>query len=105
MKTKESGLAPRADRLKLEVTLLLAKPNPQFPAWVTERTRFLRFSEPVACAECGKRSKHHWTMLCEFQAPTMAHQLVLAKSGKLHAPLTGVCRKHLIAPEIVRGTP
>lgn len=73
-----------------------------FPDWMTARVRFLRFDAAVPCAECGRRSKHHWTMLCMFQAHTMA-QIVPSKSGKEHAPLTAVCRSHLLAPQIMKS--
>jgi hypothetical protein len=89
--------------LKLEVQLLTAKPNKMFPDWMTERVRFLRFSKAIACAECGRRSKHHWTMFCSFEAHSMA-MLVPKKSGKEHPPLTAVCRSHLLAPQVIDGS-
>ena len=58
----------------------------------------MRFTVAVKCAECGRRSKHHWTQLCSFQARTLA-AIVPNKSGKVHSPLTPVCRGHLLAPE------
>jgi hypothetical protein len=91
-------------RLKLEVRLLSAKPNRMFPEWMTERVRFLRFSDSVPCAECGRKRKHHWTMLCAFQAHTMA-PLIAKKSGTVHLPLAAVCRQHLLAPEVTESEP
>jgi hypothetical protein len=88
-----------SERLKLEVQILDAKPNKMFPDWMTERVKFLRFTEAVQCAECGKRSKHLWTFLAAFQGHTMA-SLVPIKSGKVHPPLTPVCRSHMLAPEV-----
>jgi hypothetical protein len=88
--------------LKLEVQVLDAKPNEMFPDWITERVKFLRFSVSVPCAECGKRRKFHWTFLASFQAHSMA-MFVPKKSGKIHAPLTAVCRDHLLAPEVEKA--
>jgi hypothetical protein len=87
-------------QLAYEVLMFEAKPNKMFPDWLTARVRFLRFRKAVVCAECGRKRKHHWTLLCAFQAHTMA-KFIPAKSGKVHAPLTAVCRDHLLAPEIV----
>ena len=86
-------------RLKLECQILDAKPNKMFPDWMNERVKFLRFSASVPCAECGKRRKFHWTFLAAFQAHSMA-MIVPQKSGKIHAPLTAVCRNHLLSPEV-----
>ena len=88
--------------LKFEVEIFAPKPNKLFPDWLTDRTKFLRFSAAVPCAECGKRTKHHWTLLASFQAHTMS-AIVPIKSGKVHPPLTAVCRSHLLAPEIEAG--
>jgi hypothetical protein len=49
------------------------------------------------CAECGRKSKTHWTLLISFKAKTMA-AIIAKDSGKVHMPLTPVCRSHLLAP-------
>jgi hypothetical protein len=85
--------------LKLEVLILDAKPNKLFPDWMTERVKFLRYSAAMPCAECGRRRKFHWTFLASFEAHSLG-ALVPVKSGKLHAPLTPVCRHHILAPKI-----
>ncbi len=59
--------------------------------------RFLRYSRAVPCAECGRKSKTHWTLLISFRAKTMA-AIIPKDSGKVHMPLTPVCRNHLLGP-------
>lgn len=86
----------------LTVQIFGAKPNKLFAPdghlWV----RFLRYSASVACAECGRRSKHHWTALWSFKAKTVPKQaFTLTDSGKIHMPLTPVCRDHPIGPEVM----
>jgi hypothetical protein len=80
-----------------EVHLLDPKPNKMFPQWMTDRLRFLRFYNAVACAECGKKSKRMWTMLVQFKAQTMSQFAMI--DGKSQAPLTPVCTDHPLAPD------
>jgi len=76
-----------------------AKPNKMFSAEITQLVAFLRYTQAVPCAECGKRSKHHWTMRCSFEAHSMKPGMfTLAQSGTVHLPLAPVCRAHLLAP-------
>ena len=83
----------------LTVEILEVAPNPAFTdeqrAWV----RFLRYSRKVPCAECGKRRRILWTMLCEFRAPTLrpGDFVVRADEGAVHPPLAGVCQDHPLA--------
>jgi hypothetical protein len=81
----------------LQVMLFEAKPNAMFTAAQTRCIRFLRFSRSVPCAECGKRTKHHWTALYSFKALSMT-MIVAKESDKVHAPLAAVCRSHLLKP-------
>jgi hypothetical protein len=82
-----------------EVHLLLARPNKMFPDWMTERLRFLRYAVAVPCACCGRRRKHHWTMLMNFQAVIFGkHQFTAEPEPQVHPPLAPVCRDHPLAP-------
>jgi hypothetical protein len=81
------------------VELFEAKPNPIFTEEHRQMVRFLRYSKAVPCAECGKRSTRHWTVLYSFKATSMVPgALTLQESGKVHLPLTPVCTKHPLAP-------
>lgn len=84
----------------LQVHLLEAKPNKMFTAEQTAAVRFLHYSHPVECAECGKRSKYHWTSLFSFQAMDFKNSIYVLRSssGKVHPPLTPVCRTHPMGP-------
>jgi hypothetical protein len=94
----------------LQVTILEARPNPLFEEWQRELVRFLRFNRAVPCAECGRRSKHHWTQVVSFKAYNVAtaKSFILERnwSGKIHPPLAPVCGSHPLAvaefPEIPR---
>lgn len=90
--------APTFFRLKLVVGIHEARPNPMFTESQRALVRFLRYSLSIPCAECGKKKRALWTMLCSFQALDMA-PLVPARSGKVHLPLTPVCQGHLLAAE------
>lgn len=83
----------------VQVLLFEAKPNPMFTEEQRATVRFLRYSQAVPCAECGKRSKHHWTVVFSFKATSMvAGAFTLQESGKVHMPLTPVCQDHPLAP-------
>lgn len=91
---------PRWCRPKLTVQILEARPNPLFTEAHRELVRFLRYEgDKVPCAECGKRKKILWTMLCSFQAWDLGG-FAPKKSGKIHVPLTPVCQTHLLAAEM-----
>ena len=94
----EPGPPQRWCRLKQVVQQFEAKPNKMFTQDQHALVRFLRFTVAVPCAECGKRRKFHWTQLCSFQALSMG-MLIPKRSGRVHLPLTPVCRDHLLASE------
>lgn len=86
---------------QITVTLFAAKPNALFDEALQRAVRFLRYSAAVACAECGRRSKHHWTLLVLFTAKVWPKNgFDLTGSGTHLAPLTPVCRAHLLAPVV-----
>ena len=91
----------------LQVQILDPAPNKMFSEWQTSTTKFLRFNRAVPCAECGKRSKNHWTQLVSFKAHDMkgiSFSLEHTGSGRVYPPLTPVCDSHPLAvaefPEI-----
>lgn len=81
----------------VHVQLMEAKPNKMFSEEQRQMVVFLRYSQAVPCAECGKRSKHHWTMLLSFSTVAM-DMLVARPSETVHLPLTPVCCAHPMAP-------
>ena len=96
--TRGKGLAKKREILFVQI--LEAKPNPMFTEEQRAAVRFLRFNQTVPCAECGKRRKVMWTMLCEFHAHSLSGPgLYLPKTtAKKHAPLTPVCGDHPLGP-------
>jgi hypothetical protein len=83
----------------LAVEIVEAKPNKMFSEEQRAAVRFLRFNQTVPCAECGKRRKVMWTMLCEFYAYNFnAPALVMPKPEKKQPPLAAVCGCHPLAP-------
>jgi hypothetical protein len=95
--TRGKGLAKKREILVVQI--LEAKPNPMFTEEARVAVRFLRFNQAVPCAECGKRRKVMWTMLCEFYAHSLsAPGLPVLGKGKKHAPLTPVCGDHPLGP-------
>lgn len=60
--------------------------------------RFLRYSSAVPCAECGRMSKHHWSMIVALQAKIFPKGIggFIQSHGMVHLPLTPVCRDHLL---------
>jgi len=85
----------------LQVSLHEAKPNPLFSEAQRATVRFLRYSRAVPCAECGRKSKSHWTSLFSFEAmDAQGRSFVLrSKTGKVHPPLAPVCGRHPMAPK------
>ncbi len=91
----------------LQVHILEAKPNPMFTEAQRETVRFLRYSHAVECAECGRRSKNHWTSLMSFKAMDMRGNSFTLRSAtdKVHPPLTPVCSAHLMTPAAMPPLP
>ena len=79
----------------LIVGLYEAKPNKMFTEEQRAAVRFLRYSQAVPCAECGRRSKTHWTVLYSFEAQSLG-MLIPKRSGTVHMPLAPVCRAHIL---------
>lgn len=71
------------------------KPNPLFTEKQLQLTRFLDYSGPVPCAECGRRSRRHWTSLGTFRV-MQEMQFCLKAGEKVHLPMTPVCTKHIL---------
>ena len=80
----------------LLVGLYEAKPNKMFTEEQRAAVRFLRYNQAVPCAECGRRSKTHWTVLYSFEAQSLG-MLIPKRSGRVHMPLAPVCRAHILA--------
>jgi len=81
------------------VQFIPPKPNKMFTEAQRQTVMFLRYSQAVPCAECGKRSRYHWTMLLSFQAQSMRPGMfTLAVSEQVHLPFAPVCRGHLLLP-------
>lgn len=83
----------------LQVQLREAAPNKMFSEAQRAAVRFLHYSRSVECAECGRRSRHHWTSLLSFQAMDFegSYGVLRSATGKVHAPLSPVCGKHPLA--------
>lgn len=83
----------------VQVHLGEAAPNKMFTEEQRQSVRFLHYSHLVECAECGRRSKTHWTSLFSFQAMDMKGSVMVLRSasGKVHPPLTPVCGSHPMA--------
>jgi len=77
------------------VDICFAKPNKMFSPEVNALIRFLHYSVPVPCRECGKKRRRHWTMMCSFRAHS-ALQFSIKKSATIHDPLTPVCTDHFL---------
>ncbi len=81
----------------LFVQIFEAKANKLFTEEQRKSIRFLRYNRSIACAECGKKKKTLWTMLCQFQATTFGSFSII-ESTKAHLPLAPVCQDHPLAP-------
>lgn len=90
----------------IEVQILEAQPNKLFTEDERALVRFLRYSQAVPCAECGRRRRLHWTMLLSFEAKTMPDKasFTLVPGKRAHPPLIPVCSSHLLAP-VAMGAP
>lgn len=80
----------------LYVDIREARPNKLFTEEQRQGVRFLLYNKSVACAECGKKRRSHWTLLAEFRAKSLGF-MVMTDSGKVHPPLTPVCSEHPLA--------
>ena len=96
MKKRDARQKPAGEPAPLWVGLYEARPNKMFSEEQRSTVRFLRYSQLVACSECGRRSKTHWTVLYSFEAQSLGF-LVPKRSGKVHRPLDPVCRSHILA--------
>lgn len=101
MKTKPKP-APKI----LFVQIREAKENPLFSEAQREAVRFLCYNQPVACAQCGKKKRTLWTMLCAFRSidltsPEGAKRFTIdaQRDGQPFPPLAGVCGDHPLAPD------
>lgn len=103
MSGKKKKVYGKNDRLANVVWIGTAKPNKMFPDWLTELVRFLRYTEPVACAHCGKMRKKHWTCLAAFHA-CEAGQFSIIKSKVILPPLAPICGNHPFYPVIINTT-
>lgn len=95
---KANCAKPKAPGI-LFVDIREAKPNKMFSEEQRAAIRFLIYSRPVACAECGKKKKSLWTMICQFRAHSMENIFAIKKSEKSHPPLAGVCGDHMLEPD------
>ena len=96
MKKRGARQKPAGEPAPLWVGLYEARPNKMFIEEQRSTVRFLRYSQLVACSECGRRSKTHWTVLYSFEAQSLGF-VVPKRSGKIHRPLDPVCRSHILA--------
>jgi len=85
-------------RPPLCVDIREAAPNKMWSDEERSWIRFLVYSEPVRCAECHKKKKVMWTMLCQFKACTFPEKaFVMVPPAHSHMPLTPVCDEHPLA--------
>jgi len=94
---RKPGAGVTTEPQPLLVALYEARPNKLFTEEQRRTVRFFRYNQLVACSECGRRSKTHWTVLYSFEAQSLGF-LVPKRSGKVHRPLDPVCRSHILAP-------
>lgn len=88
----------------LWVDIVEAKRNKLFTEEQRQSVRFLRYNRSIRCAECGKRRRVMWTMLCTFLASSPAG-FTMARGTKRHLPLTPVCGAHPIGPALEEASP
>lgn len=96
MPKKTKRRKPESELLWVEV--LEAKPNKMFTEELRQAVRFLRYSRAVACAECGKKQRILWTMICSFRA--MNTRTFVMAPGPVRMPLTPICQDHPLAPAV-----
>jgi len=90
-------MAKKKKQKLLCVTICEAKPNKLFTEEQRRSIRFLRYNEKIECAECGKKRKTMWTMLCQFKAVNFETDTLT--EGQSHLPLTPVCDEHPLHPD------
>jgi len=83
------------------VEILEAKPNKLFTEEERSWIRFLRYNLPIPCADCGKKKRTMWTMLCSFESITIVS--IGRMSKKSFAPMTPVCNEHPLGPDIPKS--
>lgn len=86
------------------VELYEAKANKLFSKQQTSLVRFMRFyrsgkKTSVKCAHCGRKTSSPWTQLCSFRVADLSC-FSLKPSANVYDPLTPVCGKHILAPEV-----
>ncbi len=77
----------KPDILQVQILEAYSIPRPE-----REQYRFLRYSEPVRCAECQEASQLMLTMLSTFKIDAATRPGFLAET--IHPPLTPVCPSH-----------
>jgi hypothetical protein len=88
---------PTASAGPICVDIREAKPNKMFTEGQRAWVRFLVYNRAIPCAQCGKKRRIMWTMLCEFQCAVM-EIFTAGLSDRRHMPLTPVCGDHPIGP-------
>jgi len=83
----------------LYVEIFYAKPNKSFTEEQGQAVRYLYYNKKVICAECGKKRKIMWTLLCRFRC-LLTKTLAGGLSDKVHPPLTPVCSHHTLVPDV-----
>ncbi len=81
----------KPDILQVQILEAFAIPRPERAMY-----RFLRYSEPVRCAECQEEHHLMLTMLCTFKIDPSTRPAFLAET--IHPPLTPVCPSHKLIP-------
>jgi len=86
----------KKEKTLLWVSICEARPNKLFSEEQRQSVRFLIYNKRQPCAECGRKVKRMWTMLCQFRATNM-----IGDNGKqLYPPLTPVCGEHPLSPAV-----
>jgi hypothetical protein len=80
------------------VSIREAKTNELFTEEQRRSVRFLIYNQRIPCAECGKKAKSMWTLLCQFKALNFNSDS-LKESDRSHLPLTPVCKNHSLKPD------
>lgn len=110
-KPKNKGKCGSHRTTAYDVQILPAKPNPMFSEYQTAITKFLCYTQPVRCAYCGHLKRTLWTQLVFFRIAegfekkirgkvVPSNSFVATKGKELFPPLTPVCGKHILAPQI-----
>ena len=81
----------KPDILQVQILEAFAIPRPERAMY-----RFLRYSEPVRCAECQEEGSLMLTMLSTFKIDASTRPAFLAE--RTYPPLTPVCPRHKLIP-------